>query len=194
MSCVIWSVFNALEGQPVDSFTLHAGYYAFPSHAHTICSWPDTHSSYPNLAIQTILRGYALARCLDLFCWFLVGFFCSSFCYPAWLLVGDRRCCYQGVLFFSRHGPHWIHRAPSDGFDYSSQGANLADTGLAFVHYLMRCCPISRLSCKDRWCGSGYFEATFLGRVFTSSTTELDHFALRKDSVGMLSYSSLGSP
>ena len=53
---------------------------------------------------------------------------------------------------------------------------------------LMRCCHASRLSCEDRWCGIGYFQATFLGRIFTSPTTELGHLALGKDSVGMLSY------
>lgn len=168
------------------------GNCAFPAHAYAICSWPDSHSSYPNLTIQTILRGYALSRYL--FRSSLVGFICSNTRYPAWFLVGDRCCCYQGVLFFSRHGPHWIHRTPSDGFDCSSQGANLADTGLAFVHLLTRCCYVSRLSCKDRWCGSGCFEATFLGRVFTSSTTELDHCALGKNSVGMLPYSSSSLP
>jgi hypothetical protein len=170
------------------------GNCAFPAHAYAICSWPDTHSSYPNFTIQTILRGCALARCHYRFRWSLVGFFCPNTRYSAWSLVGDRCCCYQGVLFFSRHGPRWIHRAPSDEFDCSSQGANLADTGLAFVHLLTRCCHVSRLSYKDRWCGSGCFEATFLGRVFTSSTTELDHCSLGKDSVGMLSYSPLSSP
>jgi hypothetical protein len=125
------------------------GNYAFPAHAYTICSWPDTHSSYPNLTIQTILWRYALARCLYRFRWSLADFFCPSARYPAWSLVGDRCCWYQGVLFFSRHGPHWIHRAPSDGFDYSSRGANLTNTGLAFVHLLTRCCHVSRLSCKQ---------------------------------------------
>jgi hypothetical protein len=173
---------------------INLGNRAFPAHAYTIYSWPDTHSSYPNFAIQTILPRYTLVRCLYRFRWSLADAHCSSTRYPAWLLVRDKCCCYQGVLFFSRHDSHWIHRAPSDGFNYSSQGANLADTGLAFVHFLTRCCHVSRLSCKDRWCGSGCFQATFLGRVFTSSTMELDNRTLGKDSVGMLSYSSLSLP
>lgn len=60
------------------------------------------------------------------------------------------------------------------------------------VYSLMRCCHVSLLSCKDRWCGSGRFKATFLGRIFTSSRTELDRPALWKDSVGMLWYSLVG--
>ena len=170
------------------------GNCAFLAHAYTICPWPDTHSSYPNLTVQTILREYPLARCLCRFRWSLVGFFCPSTGYPAWLLVGNRCCCHQGILFFSRHDPHWIHRAVSDGFDCCSQGAKLADTGLAFVYLLTRCYHVSRLSCKDRWRRGGCFEATFLGRVFTSSTTELGYCALGKDSVGMLTHSSLTLP
>lgn len=188
------SVCSESEGQPADSLCPNLGNCTFPAHAYTICSWPDTHPSYPNLTIQTILRGYALARCLYRFRRSLVRLFCPSTRDPTRSLVGDRCCRHQGVLFISRHGSHWIYRAPSDGFDCSSQSAKLADTSLAFVHLLTRCCHVSCLSCKDRWCGSGCFEATFLGRVFTSPRTELDHCALGKDSVGMLSYSSLSSP
>jgi hypothetical protein len=184
------AVCSALEGPRVDSLCPNLGNCTFPSHTDAICSWPDTYSSYPTLTIQTILRGYALSH--DRLRSSFMGFFCSNTCYPAWVLVG---CCYyQVVLFFSRHNPHRIHRAPSDGLDCPSQGANLADTGLAFVHLLTRCCHVSRILYKDRWCGRGCFEAIFLGRVFTSSTTELDHCALGKDSVGMLPYSLLSSP
>jgi hypothetical protein len=74
---------RSTDSRSTHIFRPNLGNCAFPIRAYTICSWPDTHSSYPNLTIQAILRGYALARHLYRLSWSLVDFFCPSTRYPA---------------------------------------------------------------------------------------------------------------